>query len=294
MKAVKRSARSRLRSLGPKGLVALLIVLVLLIAACAGDEGPQGNMGVQGPEGPQGVQGVAGPQGDMGPQGEQGPRGPVGPQGEQGPAVPTPPSDQIMVEMSITNLTQGQILSPVFVARHSADARRLYTLGAPASVGLAKVAEDADASDLLADWDPAVNSDVSEAMVVALDGGPIMPGATATIDFPITDGNYLASFASMLVTTNDAFIGASGLDLSVTRTVNLIAYDAGSEANSEDCAYIPGPPCGMHAHDDSESEGFIYVHPGIQGGDGSDLDPTLHDWRNPVARLTIVVTPIGN
>ena len=291
MKVVKRSACSKLRSLGPKGLVALLIVLVLLIAACAGDEGPPGNMGAQGPQGPQGVQGVQGPEG---PQGEPGPQGPVGPQGEQGPLAQKPPTDQIIVEMSITNLTRGQILSPVFVARHNANAGTLYTLGQPASVGLAKVAEDADASDLLVDWDPVDNPDISEAMVVALDGGPIMPGATVNMTFTVTDGNHLASFASMLVTTNDAFIGASGLDLSVSRTVNLVAYDAGSEANSEDCAYIPGPPCSMHAHDDAESEGFIYVHPGIQGGETSDLDPAVHDWRNPVARLSIVATPIDN
>ncbi len=279
VKVVKRSVRSKMRSLGLKGIVALLIAFVLLIAACAGAEGPAGEVGPQGPEGPQGVQGVQGPE---------------GPQGEQGPAAEMPPTNQIMVEMSITNLTQGQILSPVFVARHNANAGALYTLGQPASVGLAKVAEDADASDLQAAWDPAVNSDVSEAMVVALDGGPIMPGATVTTTFTVTDGNHLASFASMLVTTNDAFIGASGLDLSVSRTINLVAYDAGSEANSEDCAYIPGPPCGMHVHDDAVSEGFIYVHPGIQGGETSDLNPTVHDWRNPVARLTIVATPIGN
>ena len=202
-------------------------------------------------------------------------------------------SSQVMVTMSITNLTRGQILSPVFVTRHGAGAGPLYTLGEPASISLAKMAEDADASGLLSEWASEDNPDISETMVVALDEGPIPPGATVSMSFEVTDGNSLVSFASMLVTTNDAFIGASGLDVSSSRTINLNAYDAGSEANSEDCDYIPGPPCGKHAEDESEAEGHIYVHAGIHGGEKSDLNPAVHDWRNPVARLSIVVEKLG-
>ena len=205
-----------------------------------------------------------------------------------------PHSNGAKVTLSITNLTRGQILSPVFIARHGHDAGPLYTLGQPASESLAMVAEDADASGLLSDWSPEGNAGISEAMVATLNGGPILPGATVDMSFEVTDGNYLVSFASMLVTTNDAFIGASGLDVSTSRTVNLIAYDSGSEANSESCAYIPGPPCGNHAEDDADAEGYVHVHAGIHGGEGSDLDPATHDWRNPVARLTIQVEEIGN
>ena len=304
----------------PLWLVALLTAGVLLVAACSGSEGPggpggpAGQAGAQGPAGPEGSQGTAGLQGEQGPAGATGAMGPAGPQGEQGPAgatgamgpagpkgmsmmtessMMTEHGDQVMVTLSITNLMRGQILSPVFIARHGQDADPLYTLGQPASTSLAKLAKDADASGLLTDWSPEGNDAISEAMFVALNGGPIMPGATVTMSFEVTDGNSLVSFASMLVTTNDAFIGASGLDVSTSRTVNLNAYDAGSEANSESCAYIPGPPCGNHADDEAEAEGHIYVHAGIHGGEGSDLDPAMHDWRNPVARLTIVAEEIG-
>ena len=147
--------------------------------------------------------------------------------------------DEMMVEVSVTNLTRGQILSPVFVARHDAGAEPLYALGQESSDSLAKMAEDADASGLLADWDPETNGNVAEAMVVDLNGGPIKPGETVTMNFDINDGKSMMSFASMLVTTNDAFIGVNALDLSKSRTVNLNAYDSGTEANSEDCAYIP-------------------------------------------------------
>ena len=37
--------------------------------------------------------------------------------------------DELMVEVSITNLTRGQILSPVFVARHDRNAPRSLRVG---------------------------------------------------------------------------------------------------------------------------------------------------------------------
>ena len=75
--------------------------------------------------------------------------------------------------------------------------------------------------------------------------------------------------------------------LSKSRTLYLNAYDSGTEANSEDCTYIPGPPCGNHAKYPATSEGFVHVHAGIHGSGESDLDPATHDWRDPVARLTL-------
>ncbi len=195
--------------------------------------------------------------------------------------------EELMTEVSITNLTRGQIMSPVFVARHDSGAGSLYSLGESASEAMAKMAEDADASGLLEAWNPETNGNVAEAMVVKLNDGPIMPGETVTLSFDIDDGNKWMSFASMLVTTNDAFIGANAFDLSKSRTVYLNAYDSGTEANSEDCAYIPGPPCGNHAKDPATSEGFVHVHAGIHGTGVSDLDPATHDWRDPVARLIV-------
>ena len=195
--------------------------------------------------------------------------------------------EEMMVEVSITNLTRGQILSPAFVARHDSGAGSLYALGQPASEAMAKMAEDADATGLMADWDPESYGNVAEAMVADLNGGPIKPGETVTVNFNVDDSKNMMSFASMLVSTNDAFIGANGLDLSKSRTIYLNAYDSGTEANSEDCAYIPGPPCGNHAHDSSDPEGFVHVHAGVHGGTGSDLDPAMHDWHNPTARLGI-------
>ena len=70
--------------------------------------------------------------------------------------------------------------------------------------------------------------------------------------------------------------------------VMAAAYDVGSERNSEDCAYIPGPPCGNSpAHDPADPEGYVHVHAGIHGLEDSSLNPAMHDWNNPVAKITI-------
>ena len=191
--------------------------------------------------------------------------------------------EELMVEISVTNLTRGQTFSPVFVVRHDRNAAPLYELGQPPSDALANLAEDGATSAFVRELDSENNSSVSEARAIS---GLLAPGQTATAEFSITDGKKLLSLASMLVSTNDAFVGANALDISKSRTIYLNVYDAGSEANSEDCAYVPGPPCGSHgARDTANAEGFVHVHAGIHGGAG--LDPAQHDWRNPGARLVV-------
>ncbi len=191
----------------------------------------------------------------------------------------------VTYEVSITNLTRGQPLSPIFLATHTKGVEPLYTLGQPASAALAAMAEDADAAGLMAAWNPATNEQVGSAQFVTSDSGPILPGKTVTATITVQGKARYLSLAGMLVNTNDAFIGANGVEL-YNRRMTLVAYDAGSEANSENCAYIPGPACGNHVHDDTAAaEGYVHVHAGVHGGGG--LDPAQHDWRNPVAVVAI-------
>ena len=64
------------------------------------------------------------------------------------------------------------------------------------------------------------------------------------------------------------------------------AYDAGSESNNEDCDFIPGPPCDNPlVRDTANAEGYVHVHAGIHGV--GDLVPATHDWRNPVAAISM-------
>ena len=53
-------------------------------------------------------------------------------------------------EVTVTNLTRGQLMSPAVVATHNSNFGPLFALGTPASPALASVAEDADNPPLIA------------------------------------------------------------------------------------------------------------------------------------------------
>lgn len=184
-------------------------------------------------------------------------------------------------ELTITNLTPGQIFSPVLVATHDASAS-VFRAGGKASPELAILAEDGDNTPLqaLLLTLPAVHD-------VASGSGMVMPGASQSILIEATQDSRLLSLASMLVTTNDTFAGIDSLRLPAgSEAIFAFAYDAGSEANSELCNYIPGPPCGSAGmHDPAQSEGVITVANGIHGI--GDLQPATWDWRGPVAQIVI-------
>ena len=189
-------------------------------------------------------------------------------------------------EVTITNVTKGQVISPVVMATHSSGMQPIYSFGSPASDELAGVAEDAVLQPLI----DMLNADPSVANVVTImgAGGPIMPGETASAIISTHGNARELSMAAMLVTTNDTFTGLNGYALPGNGYVTYIAggYDAGSEVNNEDCDYIPGPPCdnaGVRATEGAE--GFVYVSNGIHGI--ADLDPVQHDWNNPVAIIKV-------
>jgi len=188
-------------------------------------------------------------------------------------------------EITITNLTRGQILSPPIVMTHNRGFE-LFSLGDSAGSELAALAEEGDPSQLinLIDLHPGYNYAVSD--------GPVFPGETTVIEITAGRGARLISMAGMLVTTNDGFFAVRDLRIPFRGelAIEAGAYDAGTERNSEDCAFIPGPPCGSpNAHDPADAEGYVHIHAGIHGigPDPEMVDPAMHDWRNPVARITV-------
>jgi len=182
-------------------------------------------------------------------------------------------------QITVTNLTRSQIMSPFIVSTHSKPFS-LFTAGSEASPELSALAQDADTRGL-----EALMSNAPGSREVAISGGPVLPGKTVTVEIPAHGGKYV-SLASMLVTTNDAFTGLNGARVrGKYNSYMSVAYDAGAENNDESCAYIPGPPCGNGgAASEEPGEGYVYVHQGIQGT--GDLDSSF-DWRNPVAKITI-------
>jgi hypothetical protein len=192
-------------------------------------------------------------------------------------------------EVTITNITRGQILSPPIVISHNKDFQ-LFSLGGPATPGLAELAEDGMTATLEAELD-ALDS-VYQYKTPEPPGPPpanfIMPGASLTVVIETKGRFRYLSAASMMVSTNDAFWAIRGAHARrwATMVIDARAYDAGSEVNSEDCAFIPGPPCGSGGVRDTEgAEGYVYIHSGIHGN--VDLDPAEADWNNPVAIIKI-------
>ena len=62
--------------------------------------------------------------------------------------------------------------------------------------------------------------------------------------------------------------------------------DAGSEANTEACRDVPGPPCAsVGARHPAMAEGAVSVHQGLTGV--GDLDPRVYGWTDPVADVTL-------
>lgn len=189
-------------------------------------------------------------------------------------------------EVSITNLTKGQVFSPPALVTHAGRVA-LFELGAPASEELAIVAEDGNAQPLV----DAVSSlrPVYDAQVA---DGPVLPGQTQTYEVEAAPGFRKLSIASMLVNTNDAFVAVDSRHLTRVfgRSVDVyaLAYDAGSEANNELCTHVPGPACppgSGNARATEDAEGYVYIHNGVHGQ--ADLSPAAYDWRNPVAKVTI-------
>lgn len=183
--------------------------------------------------------------------------------------------------VTITNLTRGQVLTPPVVIVHNRDFA-LFTPGEPARPELARLAEDGMTQplrDLL-----ATEPDVYQTRV----GGAIPPGHSTTVEIEVSGPFRFLTAAGMLATTNDGFYSIH--DVKVPEKggleIDADAYDAGSETNTESCALIPGPPCGHPGvRDTVDTEGFVHIHAGIHGI--GDLTPATHDWRNPVAQVTI-------
>lgn len=198
--------------------------------------------------------------------------------------------------VTIENLTDGQPFTPPVAATHSKKVG-VFSVGDAASAAVQGLAENGDVPGLAGEL--GANKKVSD-VVVADAAGPVLPGGSITFEITSERGQRRLSIASMLICTNDGFTGLDGLRLpragGVPTEVYLNAYDAGTEVNTELFGDLV-PPCGplTGAHDGSlgtgasnpalAENGVITTHPGIVGG--ADLDPAVHDWDDPVAKVTI-------
>ncbi len=194
--------------------------------------------------------------------------------------------DSNLFEVSVTNLTAGQTFTPVLVASHMAGVT-LFMLGQPASVPLEVLAEAGDTGPL-----GALLAAMPEVLEVTSSGAVLPPGQSVTVTVKTHDEFDHVSVAAMLIPTNDGFFALNDVLGPIGNSVVTFyspAYDAGTEADDELCAHIPGPPAVCRGEGFNPSRAgdvnFVHIHRGIHGI--GDLSAPQFDWRNPVAQVTI-------
>lgn len=159
-------------------------------------------------------------------------------------------------EVTITNITKGEIFTPIMVAAHPAGVKLFHT-GEPASEALEMLAEGGDTgplSEYLAD---------AGAIDVVTTDNVLPPGMSVTAHVRTSHRNNRVSVAAMLVPTNDAFFainGVKGPRLHRSKTLTSPAYDAGTEHNDEMCVSIPGPPFICAGEGYSDAGGRLCLH----------------------------------
>lgn len=202
-------------------------------------------------------------------------------------------------EVTVENLTSGQPLTPPLLAVHRASTD-LFDVGEPASLELQQIAENGNLEPMIAVLEE--DRHVGDYAVVPSPDGPppVLGGESVTGQVRASMGATRLSWVSMLICTNDGFTGVDAVSLPVhvgdVVEYETDGYDAGTEINTEDFDDLV-PPCGPltgvdsggrgtgMSNPDLAEDGVVHHHGGIQGI--ADLIPALHDWSDPVARITI-------
>lgn len=195
-------------------------------------------------------------------------------------------------EVAITNMTKGQTFTPQLVVTHTT-AVSLFALGEPASEALSVLAEDGSPAPLIADLQGAGTA----VRDIETFGELLAPGATSTVRVEGRPGHDVFSVAAMLIPTNDTFFAINGQRLPLVGSATYLApaYDAGTEANDQNCLNIPGPRCrgvGSSPGTNAGDEGFVHIGNGFHelaadDSGGEVLRPFQYDWRNPVAAVRV-------
>jgi hypothetical protein len=211
--------------------------------------------------------------------------------------------------VTVTNLTGGQPFTPPAVAVHQPSVE-LFSVGEPANEAVTQVAENGNLDPLLSLVEET--DEIRGAGVFTSDGSPTPlvpeadPGETGlpyvgSVEVSADASATHCSFVSMLIATNDGFVGLDTVSLpeavNASHTHYAASYDAGTEENTESFDHIVPPaqflvdpdrelgeaPAGGSTtnNDALDEDGVVTPHPGIEGD--NDLDADVYDWTDPAA-----------
>lgn len=213
------------------------------------------------------------------------------------PPPPPPLPAMASFSVSVDNLTNSQPLSPIAIILHR-DNYSSFTVGMSATVGLEQLAEGGDNTALIAEADA-----VATVVATASGAAPIGPAGTETVTIEVLESDVAdlrVSVITMLVNTNDAFTAMNGqtlasLAVGESLSTRTIAYDAGTEADTETGSHIPGPAGGgegFNAARDDEAD-RVSMHGGVVSMNDGHPTSSLseqHRFDNPVMRVLVTRT----
>ena len=145
-------------------------------------------------------------------------------------------------QVTFTNMTAGQLMTPPVVAIHSPTVH-LFQVGEISSDAVRDIAETGANAELVAF--AGANPDVVSAAGVAGDG-PFAAGTSVTINLDTTEANQVLSAVNMLICTNDGISGIDSVALPADNnpvTFLALPYDAGTRVNQLDALTFFPPPC---------------------------------------------------
>ena len=209
-------------------------------------------------------------------------------------------SRNLMFEVYMTNLTIGQPLSPPAIFLHR-EGYNAFLDGRPASRPIELIAEAGARSELLNEIKESVR-----LLATHSSGGVIRPAQKGPADQLSFSANAAGNprtvritAVTMLESTNDAFTGVNAVDVSdmvvgETRILDGFTWDAGTEANTETAATVPGPGIGGRGFSSERDDHInrVRFHQGVVTSLGESGIPNSvlideHRFDNPSSLLTI-------
>lgn len=186
-----------------------------------------------------------------------------------------------IVFITYHNLTAGQTFSPAVFFSHNAMAPPLFVEGQPASFGLQRLAEEGNTAPLISKITKVLGGAYQHASTPVAVG----PTKSRTVAVRVNAEHPLVSGAFMLEMTNDGFSGIQSVDawsLREPKTIELFAWDAGTENNNERGDYL----IAMEGTARDPENAVVRPHEGLRG-DADAPGFWKFDPAKPVASLTI-------
>ena len=212
-------------------------------------------------------------------------------------------AQRVRVEVENLQPSDGFFFTPVWVGFHNGSFD-LFDVGAQASAGLELLAEEGDFSVLSGEF-AGSGTDGAVFGPGGFPGAPVIdPGEITAAVFDIGPNDRYFSFASMVIPSNDAFIGngdplayelfdANGI-FNGPLTIDIVGgdiYDAGTEVNDGQ-----GAAFSAEGGTSTDEGGVVDLHPGLDNFLGTDTVAgttigSIPGPRTPFARITITSIP---